>query len=223
MIFIVHEDCCSTRIIILSPTRKPRSLYIPFMSTFLIVISISPSSVVSVSSGWSARYSCIRYFLSWKSVVNTLSFTVYFANAPCFSSVFSFNSSCAIPPCTIPPQFRPPPFSLAGYLCPVCYGFIIQRNSLLFKTYLMGFCLIRYISYYDAIFFIIINKKEASGNTYQTLPSFLISVYAPYLLLLPSAVRAFRSASRFPPASAAVFSKRMPCHCSFYSYFCSRQ
>ena len=28
----------------------------------------------------------------------------------------------------------------------------------------MGFCLIRYISYYDAIFFIIINKKE--GTTY---------------------------------------------------------
>lgn len=58
-------------------------------------------------------------------------------------------------------------------------------------------------------------KKEASGSTSQILPSFLTSVYAPYPPQLPSAVWAFRSASRSLPASTAVFSKRIPCHFSF--------
>lgn len=68
-----------------------------------------------------------RQIQTFGFVVNTLSFTVYFANASFFSAVFSFGSSCNVSPCIISPRFRILPISPANRLCPALWFYYTEK------------------------------------------------------------------------------------------------
>lgn len=76
MTLTLHVDCASSINTSLPPAVKHRSLYIPLVNTWFIVTFSSPASVIPASSGWSAWYSCNRYFLILNRLQKILSFTL---------------------------------------------------------------------------------------------------------------------------------------------------